>query len=215
MGDRPILKISGTPLTVTIKRNKVVSGNFGPQMWLAVTDAAGDEASVYAPLGVQNQFVRGGAIGPEDMTDQEDAELSALNGTTWTFTRVFKDGKQFVNADRVQNPVLAAAAAALDLGRVQDDDAFFARLAGNEQKQAPAKPLVNELYAQKDIERALAPSRPPRATREQVNAAFDAAMSHVLGTHGETLASLPGDASRAAVSAAATLLIQYEKSGAL
>lgn len=202
MGDNPMLKITGTPLTVTIKRNKVVSGNFGPQMWLAVTDAAGDEATLYAPLGVQNQFVRGGAIGPEDMTAEEGAELPALNGTAWTFTRVFKDGKQYVNADRVQNPVLAAAARELDLDRAQDDAAFFGRLAGNEQKQAPA-PAAAQV------------ARPPRATRAQINAAFDEAMAHVLGAHGETLASLPGDASRAAVSAAATLVIQYEKSGAL
>jgi hypothetical protein len=202
MGANPILKISGTPLTVTIKRNKVVSGNFGPQMWLAVTDAAGDEASLYAPLGVQNQFVRGGAIGPEDMTHEEGAELPGLNDTTWTFTRVFKDGKQFVNADRVQNPVLAAAARELDLERVQDDATFFAKLA-----QAAATPPV-------PVAPAAAP-RPPRATRAQINAAFDEALAHVLGAHGETLASLPGDASRAAVAAAATLLIQYEKSGAL
>lgn len=205
MSDKPILKISGTPLTVTIKRNKVVSGNFGPQMWLAVTDAAGDEASLYAPLGVQNQFVRGGAIGPEDMTSQEGVELPTLNDTTWTFTRVFKDGKQFVNADRVQNPVLAAAAQALDLDRVQDDDAFFGRLAANEQKKAPAPASTH----------AHAPTRPPRATRAQTLAAIDEAMAHILATHGDTLTSLPGDPVRAVASLVSTAVIQFEKTGAL
>lgn len=207
MGDNPMLKITGTPLTVTIKRNKVVSGNFGPQMWLAVTDAAGDEATLYAPLGVQNQFVRGGAIGPEDMTAEEGAELPALNGTAWTFTRVFRDGKQYVNADRVQNPVLAAAARELDLDRAQDDAAFFGRLAGNEQKQAPQRPPAPAA--------PVASSRPPRATRAQTLAAIDEAMAHILATHGDTLTSLPGDPVRAIAALVNTAVIQFEKTGAL
>ena len=45
----PILKIGKDPITLTIKKAKVVSGNFGNQLWCAVQDHAGDEATLYLP----------------------------------------------------------------------------------------------------------------------------------------------------------------------
>ena len=45
----PILKISKDPVTLTIRKAKVVEGNFGPQLWCAVADAQGEEHTLYLP----------------------------------------------------------------------------------------------------------------------------------------------------------------------
>ena len=75
----PILKITKDPVTLTIKKAKVVTGQFGNQLWCAAQDAQGDEHTLYLPWankawemsGVAQQFIKTGHMGPEDFDPNE------------------------------------------------------------------------------------------------------------------------------------------------
>jgi len=117
-----ILQISKTPQTVTIQSAKTVVGKFGLQLWCKVIDAHGEECTMYLPWantdgsmsGVFQQFVKTGVIGPEDFRDDPDVWYDQFRGQTYTFEKVFKDQKQFINVHPV-NGVLAAAVKELGL----------------------------------------------------------------------------------------------------
>lgn len=197
----PILKITKDPITLTIKKAKVVSGNFGNQLWCAVADHAGDEAVVYLPWankdgnmsGVVQQFIKTGVIGPEDYTPDEGSYIELLQDHTFTFERVFKDGNQYLNVRKADSPLKNAAVRELDL-QAQQDDAEFARALGT--KPAP-QPLASAPAARKP--------------RETADARIARAYQHVKENYAEELAEMDPQLARAIVALTATFAIAYEK----
>lgn len=196
----PILKITKDPITLTIKKAKVVSGNFGNQLWCAVQDHAGDEATVYLPWankdgnmsGVVQQFIKTGVIGPEDYTSDEGTYIELLQDHTFTFERVFKDGNQYLNVRKADSPLKTAAVRELDL-QVQQDDADFARQLGTKPAPQPTAPLA------------------VRKPRETADARIARAFEHVMETYAPVLAELDPQLARAIVALTATFAIAYEK----
>ena len=207
----PILKISKDPVTLTIRKAKVVEGNFGPQLWCAVADAQGEEHTLYLPWatkhketgefvwsGVAQQFVKTGVIGPEDWNPEPGTWVEGLQDHTFTFDRVFKDGSQFINVKLASGsapartptpaPLVNAAVQQLDLARAEDETAFTQALK--------------------------APVQPPRATskpKESADARIARAFQHVMETYAPQLAELDPTLARAIVALTATFAIAYEK----
>lgn len=206
----PILKIGKDPITLTIKKAKVVSGNFGNQLWCAVADHAGDEAVVYLPWvqkdrdtkedvmsGVVKQFIKAGVMGPEDWSPEEGQYIEAVQDHTFTFEKVFKDGAQFINARLASgsSALKTAAVRELDLQAQQDEAAFAASLGT---KLAP-QPLASAPAARKQ--------------RETADARIARAYQHVKENYAEELAEMDPQLARAIVALTATFAIAYEKEG--
>ncbi len=199
----PIIKITKDPITLTIQKAKVVSGNFGNQIWCACIDAHGEEGTLYLPWaskegamsGVVQQFIRTGLIGPEDFTPDEGAYIELLHGHTFEFERVFKDGSQFINVKKVGGESPLKAAAVKELG-LEEQQIVKTRDAAPypTPKTAPAAPAS-------------------RATPESLNALYDKALGHALNVVTQ-LAENGYEVSTADVLAAtATLFIGYQKEG--
>lgn len=197
----PILKIGKDPITLTIKKAKVVSGQFGNQLWCPVQDHAGDEAIVYLPWangagamsGVVQQFIRTGLIGPEDFTNVVDTYIEQLHDQTFVFERVFKDGSQFINAKLAGgSPTKNAAIRELDLQQ-QQDDSDFARALGTKPAPQPTATLA------------------PKKPKESADARIARAFEHVMETYAPRLAELDPELARAIVALTATHAIAYEK----
>lgn len=198
----PILKIGKEPITLTIKKAKVVSGQFGNQLWCPVQDHAGDEATIYLPWangagamsGVVQQFIRTGLIGPEDFTNVVDTYIEQLHDQTFVFERVFKDGSQFINAKLASgSPTKNAAIRELDLQQQRDDAEFAATLG---MKGASPQPTAT-----------LAPKKPKESADARIARAFE----HVMETYAPRLAELDPELARAIVALTATHAIAYEK----
>ena len=196
----PIYKIGKDPVLFTIRKAKVVTGNFGNQLWCAVADQAGEEHTLYLPWankdgqmsGVVQQFIRTGLIGPEDFDPNEGVWVEQVQDHTFEFSRVFKDGSQFINvklaesgAPRSTTPVLNAAVKELDLARAEDEAAFTKQIATA--PKAAAKP------------------------RESADARIARAFEHVMETYAPRLAELDPELVRAIVALTATHAIAYEK----
>ena len=202
----PILKIGKDPITLTIKKAKVVSGNFGNQIWCAVQDHAGDEATLYLPWvfkdkqtgsdmmsGVAQQFIKTGVMGPEDWNPDEGNYIEVLHDQTFTFDRVFKDGQQYINAKLAGgSPTKNAAIRELDLQQ-QQDDSDFARALGTKPAPQPTATLA------------------PKKPRESADARIARAFEHVMETYAPRLAELDPELARAIVALTATHAIAYEK----
>lgn len=202
----PILKIGKDPITLTIKKAKVVSGNFGNQIWCPVQDSAGDEAMLYLPWvfkdkqtgsdmmsGVAQQFIKTGVIGPEDWNPDEGAYIEGLHDQTFTFDRVFKDGQQYINVKLASgSPTKNAAIRELDLQQ-QQDDSDFARALGTKPAPQPTATLA------------------PKKPRESADARIARAFEHVMETYAPRLAELDPELARAIVALTATHAIAYEK----
>lgn len=196
----PILKIGKDPITLTIKKAKVVSGQFGNQLWCPVQDHAGDEAIVYLPWannagamsGVVQQFIRTGLIGPEDFTNVVDTYIEQLHDQTFVFERVFKDGSQFINAKLAGgSPLKNAAIKALDLENA-DADAAFLQGIGVKSSPQPVAPAAKK-------------------PRESADARIARAFDHVMEAYAPRLAELDPELVRAIVALTATHAIAYEK----
>lgn len=198
----PILKIGKDPITLTIKKAKVVSGQFGNQLWCPVQDHAGDEAIVYLPWannaggmsGVVQQFIRTNLISPEDFTNVVDTYIEQLHDQTFVFERVFKDGSQFINAKLAggASPTKNAAIRELDLQQ-QQDDSDFARALGTKPAPQPTATLA------------------PKKPKESADARIARAFEHVMETYAPRLAELDPELVRAIVALTATHAIAYEK----
>ncbi len=202
-----IFKIGKDAQTFNIQKAKTVSGQFGVQLWLAATEVAtGLEGAVYLPWanaagdmsGAVQQVIRAGFIGPEDFTADEGVFYDQLQNATVRIERVFKDGNQFINVDRVgDSPLQAAAKKELSLDEMQklDDGEFFAKVAGA--TPAPKAQL----------------QRPPAKPRESADARIARAYAHVMETYAPQLAEMDPTLARAIVALTATFAIGYEKEG--
>lgn len=197
----PILKITKDPITLTIKKAKVVSGNFGNQLWCAVADHAGDEATIYLPWSSKDgvmtatvqQFIKTGVMGPEDFTPDVDSYMEVLHDHTFEFERVFKNSNNYINVKLVGGSSLKTAAVReLDL-QAQQDDADFAKMLGTKPAPQPTAPLA------------------VRKPRETADARIDRAYQHVMERYAPALAELDPQLARAIVALTATFAIAYEK----
>lgn len=205
-----VFKVEKHPQVFTFQKAKTVKGRFGVQLWVAATDVEGMEGVVYLPWanedgsmsGAVQQFIRTGLIGPEDFSNGEGTYYDQLKDQAFRIERVFKDGKQFINIDRVggntETPTQQAARKELSLEEMQKFDTaeFFGKLAA-----APA------LVAQ-------TPTRAQQKPRESANDRYARAFAHVMEVYAAQMAELL-DPQLAAVVAAqtATLFIAYEKEG--
>lgn len=195
----PIYKIGKDAFTATVKKAKVVTGNFGNQLWAAVVDTQGEEHTLYLPWansagdmsGVVQQFIRTGVIGPEDFNPAEGTYMDQLQDKTFTFVKIFKDGKQFINVSLVS--VLDAAIKELDLQRDGDEQQFAKSLGVS----APSPQ----------------PTAPARKPRESADARIARAYAHVMETYAPQLAEMDPQLARAIVALTATFAIGYEKEG--
>jgi hypothetical protein len=207
-----IFKIGKDAQTFNIQKAKTVSGQFGVQLWLAATEVAtGVEGVVYLPWAGKNpktgelemsgavqQLIRAGYIGPEDFTVDEGVFYDQLQNATVRIERVFKDGKQFINVDRVgDSPLQAAAKKELSLDEMQklDDGEFFAKVAGA--TPAPKAQL----------------QRPPAKPRESADARIARAFTHVMETYAPQLAEMEPTLARTIGAMTALFAIAYEKEG--
>jgi hypothetical protein len=202
-----IFKIGKDAQTFNIQKAKTVSGQFGVQLWLAATEVAtGVEGAVYLPWantagdmsGVVQQVIRAGFIGPEDFTADEGVFYDQLQNATVRIERVFKDGKQFINVDRVgDSPLQAAAKKELSLDEMQklDDGEFFAKVAGA--TPAPKAQL----------------QRPPAKPRESADDRYARAFAHVMEHYAPQMAELDPQLAQVLAAQTATLFIAYEREG--
>ena len=202
----PILKIGKDPITLTIKKAKVVSGNFGNQIWCAVQDHAGDEATLYLPWvfkdkqtgsdmmsGVAQQFIKTGVMGPEDWNPDEGNYIEVLHDQTFTFDRVFKDGQQYINAKLAGgSPTKNAAIRELDLQQ-RHHHSLLARALSTPPRRQPT------------------PSPAPKKPKESADARIARAFEHVMEQYAPRLAELDPELVRAIVALTATHAIAYEK----
>ena len=190
-----ILKIEKTPITLTIRKAKVVEGKFGNQLWASVVNDSGEEHVVYLPWankdgnmsGVVQQFVRAGVMGPEDFSGVADTPVPEIEGRAYTFERVFKDGNQFIN---IKTALRAAADTELGLEEATKKDT--AAFLGAARSAPPLTPPV------------------AKKPREAADARIKRAWDHVMETYGAELAEMDGNLARALVALTATHAIAYE-----
>lgn len=193
-----ILQITKTPQVLTISSAKTVKGNFGVQLWCKVIDASGEEQTLYLPWanrdgtmsGAVQQLIKTGVMGPEDWTSDVDQWYDQLKDNTFTFSKVYKDDKQFINIDRATS-TLGAAVKELGLD---------------------PQPVPVAASAPRAAQAPVAHTQ-PRATVESINALYDKAVAHALNVTSQ-IAEQGFEVSGETVHAmAATLLIAYQKEG--
>ena len=203
-----VFKVEKHPQVFTFQKAKTVKGRFGVQLWVAATDVEGMEGVVYLPWanedgsmsGAVQQFIRTGLIGPEDFSNGEGTYYDQLKDQAFRIERVFKDGKQFINIDRVggntETPTQQAARKELSLEEMQklDNAEFFGKLAA-----APA-PVA-------------APQRAPQKPRESANDRYARAFAHVMEHYAAQMAELDPQFAAVVAAQTATLFIAYEKEG--
>jgi len=188
-----IFKITKDPLVLTIKNSKVVEGKFGNQIWLSVVDTDGLEGTCYVPLGIQRQFAFGGALSEGDEVQHEGESLPQLTDTSWSFERVFKDGKQYINAHPVSG-VMQAAIKHLDLERDKDENEFAQSLGMKSTIVAPVP-------------------TPQRKQRESANDRIDRALNHVMTKYAPQFAEMDQALVKNICAFTALFAIAYEKEG--
>ena len=204
----PILKITKDPITLTIQKAKVVSGNFGNQLWCTVADHAGDEGVLYLPWaskdgamsGVVQQLIKTGVMGPEDFTPEEGKYIDILHGHTFTFDRVFKDGNQYINvklAGGVTPPaVVRAAVKELDLENANAEQKVVAQRNAAPSIAAPARYVT------------------PPVTTDDLNTLYDKALGHALNVVTQFAENGYEVTTADVLAATATIYIGYQKGGA-
>ena len=195
-----IFKITKDRAQYTIQKAKVVSGNFGNQLWASVVNDAGEEGALYLPWadkdgnigGGARQLISAGLIGPEDFTAEPDTWYDQFVGVTVAVERVFKDGKQFINVHVIggQQALQQAAKKELDLQEIQDTQAFKKTLA------ATAPPVTTQ-----------------RKAKEPADDRILRAFERVMEVYAPRLAEMDPELVKAICALTATHAIAYEKEG--